>query len=291
MSAQPKSAAKPPVTAPRLFEMKAAGEKIVMLTAYDAGFAAQCEAAGVDTVLVGDSLGNVVQGRESTLPVTLDDMVYHTAAVKRGLATPLLIADLPFMTYRDVDTALRSSARLVAEGGAAMVKLEGADYVLEVIDALDRRQIPVCAHLGLTPQSVHKFGGYRVQGKTKSAAERLIADAHAVEQAGASLLVLECVPAALAKTITAELRIPTIGIGAGIACDGQVLVYHDLLGIEQRIAPRFVRRYAEQGREAREAIAAFADDVRAGRFPGPQESFEDPSQPAAEKDRVGKLYG
>jgi len=273
MSAQPKSAAKPPVTAPRLFEMKAAGEKIVMLTAYDAGFAAQCEAAGVDTVLVGDSLGNVVQGRESTLPVTLDDMVYHTAAVKRGLATPLLIADLPFMTYRDVDTALRSSARLVAEGGAAMVKLEGADYVLEVIDALDRRQIPVCAHLGLTPQSVHKFGGYRVQGKTKSAAERLIADAHAVEQAGASLLVLECVPAALAKTITAELRIPTIGIGAGVDCDGQVLVIYDMLGITPGKRPKFSKDFLAGSGSVLDAIKAYAKAVRSRAFPAPEHSF------------------
>ena len=274
MSAHPRSAVvKPPVTAPRLFEMKAAGEKIVMLTAYDAGFAAQCEAAGVDTVLVGDSLGNVVQGRESTLPVTLDDMVYHTAAVKRGLVTPLLIADLPFMTYRDVDTALRSSARLVAEGGAAMVKLEGADYVLDVIHALDRRQIPVCAHLGLTPQSVHKFGGYRVQGKTKSAAERLIADARAVEQAGASLLVLECVPAALAKTITAELRIPTIGIGAGVDCDGQVLVIYDMLGITPGKRPKFSRDFLAGSGSVLDAIKAYAKAVRSGTFPAPEHSF------------------
>jgi 3-methyl-2-oxobutanoate hydroxymethyltransferase len=274
MSAHPKSsAAKPQVTVPRLFEMKAAGEKIVMLTAYDAGFAAQCEAAGVDVVLVGDSLGNVVQGRESTLPVTLDDMVYHTAAVKRGLAAPLLVTDLPFMTYRDVDTALRSSARLVAEGGAAMVKLEGADYVLDVIHALDRRQVPVCAHLGLTPQSVHKFGGYRVQGKTKSAAERLIADAHAVEQAGASLLVLECVPAALARTITAELHIPTIGIGAGVDCDGQVLVLYDMLGITPGKRPKFSKDFLAGAGSVADAIKAYAKAVRQGTFPGPEHSF------------------
>ncbi|MFT3790026.1 MAG: 3-methyl-2-oxobutanoate hydroxymethyltransferase [Rudaea sp.] len=273
MPAYLKSAAKPPVTAPRLVEMKAAGEKIVVLTAYDAGFAAQCEAAGVDVVLVGDSLGNVVQGRESTLPVTLDDMVYHTAAVKRGLATPLLIADLPFMTYLDVDTALRSSARLVAEGGAAMVKLEGADYVLDAIHALDRRQVPVCAHLGLTPQSVHKFGGYRVQGKTRSAAERLLADAHAVEDAGASLLVLECVPAALAKAITAALRIPTIGIGAGVACDGQVLVLYDMLGITPGKRPKFSKNFLAGRGSVAAAIAAYAADVRNGAFPGPEHSF------------------
>lgn len=267
------AAAKPSVTAPRLFEMKAAGDKIVMLTAYDASFSAQCEAAGVDAVLVGDSLGNVVQGRESTLPVTLDDMVYHSAAVKRGLTTPLLIADLPFMTYRDTDTALRSSARLVAEGGAAMVKLEGADYVLDVIHALDRRQVPVCAHLGLTPQSVHKFGGYRVQGKTQSAAKRLVAEAHAVEQAGASLLVLECVPAALAKTITAELRIPTIGIGAGAGCDGQVLVLYDMLGVTPGKRPKFSKDFLAGTGTVLDAIKAYAKAVRSGTFPGPEHSF------------------
>lgn len=264
---------KAPITVPRLIEMKASGDKIVVLTCYDASFAAHCEAEGIDVVLVGDSLGNVVQGRDSTLPVTLDDMVYHTAAVKRGLATPLLIADLPFMTYRDIDTALRSSARLVAEGGAAMVKLEGADYVLDAIHALDRRQIPVCAHLGLTPQSVHKFGGYRVQGKTKSAAERLIADAQAVEAAGASLLVLECVPAAVAKSITAQLRIPTIGIGAGIDCDGQVLVLYDMLGITPGKRPKFSRDFLAATGSISEAIAAYAKAVRGGKFPAADHAF------------------
>jgi 3-methyl-2-oxobutanoate hydroxymethyltransferase len=274
MSGYLKSAAvKPPVTAPRLIDMKAAGDRIVVLTAYDAGFAAQCEAAGIDVVLVGDSLGNVVQGRESTLPVTLDDMVYHTAAVKRGLSTPLLIADLPFMTYKDADTALRSSARLVAEGGAAMVKLEGADYVCDIIHELDRRQVPVCAHLGLTPQSVHKFGGYRVQGKSKSAAERLLADAHAVEAAGASLLVLECVPMALAKMITAELRIPTIGIGAGVHCDGQVLVIYDMLGITPGKRPKFSKDFLAGNDSILDAIKTYAKDVRSGAFPAAEHSF------------------
>lgn len=267
------AAAKPPVSAPRLLEMKAAGDKIVVLTCYDASFAVQCDAAGIDVVLVGDSLGNVVQGRESTLPVTLDDMVYHTAAVKRGLSTPLLVADLPFMTYRDVGTALGSSMRLVAEGGAAMVKLEGAEYVLDVIHALDQRQVPVCAHLGLTPQSVHKFGGYRVQGKTKSAAERLIADARAVEEAGASLLVLECVPAALAKTVTEELHIPTIGIGAGVDCDGQVLVIYDMLGITPGKRPKFSKDFLSGGGSIQDAIKAYAKAVRSGAFPGPEHSF------------------
>ena len=274
MSAHPKPAgAHAPMTVPRLHEMKAKGDKIVMLTAYDASFSAMCDTAGVDVVLVGDSLGNVVQGRSSTLPVTLDDMVYHTAAASRGVTTALLAADLPFMTFRDAETALRSSARLMAEGGAAMVKLEGADYVLEVIDALARRSIPVCAHLGLTPQSVHKLGGYRVQGKTKSAGERLLADAKAVAQAGADLLVLECVPAPLAKRITAEIPIPTIGIGAGPGCDGQVLVLYDMLGITPGKRPRFSKDFL-QGRDSiADAIDAYAQAVRRGDFPAAAHSF------------------
>ena len=262
-----------PVTVPRLHEMKSRRDKIVMLTAYDASFAAQCDAAGVDVVLVGDSLGMVVQGRSSTLPVTLDDVVYHSAAVARGLRSALLVADLPFMTFRDADTALRASGRLVAEGGAAMVKLEGAGYVLDVIGALVQHDIPVCAHLGLTPQSVHKFGGYRVQGKGKSAAERLLAEAHAVQQAGADLLVLECVPAALAARITLELQIPTIGIGACAECDGQVLVIYDMLGITPGKRPRFSKDFLEGETSIAAAIKAYAAAVRAGEFPTPAHAF------------------
>jgi 3-methyl-2-oxobutanoate hydroxymethyltransferase len=262
-----------PVTVPRLHELKARGEKIVALTAYDASFAAQCDVAGVDMVLVGDSLGMVVQGRSSTLPVTLDDIVYHAAAVARGLGSALLAADLPFMTYRDADTALHSSARLVAEGGAAMVKLEGAGPVLEAIRALDRHDIPVCAHLGLTPQSVHKFGGYRVQGRTKSAAERLLAEAHEVEDAGADLLVLECVPAELAAQITGELHIPTIGIGAGPDCDGQILVLYDMLGITPGRRPRFSKDFLSGHDSVTNAIKAYARAVRHGDFPAAEHSF------------------
>jgi 3-methyl-2-oxobutanoate hydroxymethyltransferase len=261
------------VTVPRLHEMKARGEKIVVLTAYDASFAAQCDAAGIDIVLVGDSLGMVVQGRPSTLPVTVDEMVYHTAAAARGLSHALLIADLPFMSFRDVDSALRSSARLVAQGSAAMVKLEGADYVLPIIDALARRSIPVCAHLGLTPQSVHKLGGYRVQGKTKAAAEQLLSDAKAVQEAGADLLVLECVPAALAKRITAELSIPTIGIGAGVDCDGQVLVLYDMLGITPGKRPRFSKDFLADGGSIPAALRAYAQAVRNGGFPDAEHAF------------------
>ncbi len=261
------------VTVPRLREMKGKGEKIVMLTAYDASFAAQCDAAGVDAVLVGDSLGMVVQGRASTLPVTVEDMVYHTAAVARGLTSALLVADLPFMSFRDADTALRSSARLLAEGGAAMVKLEGADYVLDAIAALARHGIPVCAHLGLTPQSVHKLGGYRVQGKTKDAAAQLEADARAVADAGADLLVLECVPATLAKRITAQIPIPTIGIGAGVDCDGQVLVLYDMLGITPGKRPKFSKDFLSQCGSVVEAIRAYAQAVRSGEFPAAEHTF------------------
>jgi 3-methyl-2-oxobutanoate hydroxymethyltransferase len=273
MSASAKSATVNAVTVPRLHEMKSRGEKIVTLTAYDASFAAQCDSAGVDVVLVGDSLGMVVQGRSSTLPVSVDDMVYHTAAVSRGLATALLIADMPFMSFRDVDAALVASARLMAEGGAAMVKLEGADYVLDIIQALARRSIPVCAHLGLTPQSVHKLGGYRVQGKTKSAAERMLADAQAIEQAGADLLVLECVPAALARRISEQLKIPTIGIGAGADCDGQVLVIYDMLGVTPGKRPRFSKDFLAGQGSIPEAIRAYVKAVREGKFPAAEHSF------------------
>lgn len=260
-----------PVTVPGLRDMKARGEKIVALTCYDAAFAAQLESAGVDIALVGDSLGMVVQGRSSTLPVTLDEMVYHTAAVARGLSSALLIADLPFMSYRDVDIALQSSARLLAEAGAAMVKLEsGAEWVCEVIAALTSRDVPVCAHLGLTPQSVHKLGGYRMQGKNEDAASRLRAQARAVAQAGADLLVLESVPAALARDITAESPIPTIGIGAGVDCDGQVLVLYDMLGITPGKRPKFSKDFLNGRNSVCAAITAYAVDVRAGKFPAPE---------------------
>jgi len=265
--------ARKPVTVPGLKAMKAEGRKIVMLTAYDASFASQLETAGVDVALVGDSLGMVVQGRPSTLPVTIDDMVYHTAAAARGLSSTLLVADLPFMSDRDVPAAMDAAARLVAEGGAAMVKIEGAGRVCEVIAALAERNIPVCAHLGLTPQSVNRLGGYKVQGKTEEAATRLLDDARAVEAAGADLLVLECVPTALAARITSELSIPTIGIGAGVDCDGQVLVVYDLLGLTPGKRPRFSKDFLAGRGSIQAAIAAFAGDVREKRFPGPEHSF------------------
>lgn len=262
-----------PVTVPDLRERKRRGEKIVTITCYDASFAQRVDEAGVDVVLVGDSLGMVVQGQASTLPVTVDDMVYHTRLVARGLRRALLIADLPFMSYRNVDVALTNAARLLGEGGAAMVKLEGADWVCDVIDALKRHEVPVCAHLGLTPQSVHAFGGYRVQGRGEVEAARLKAEAKAVQEAGADLLVLECVPAALAAEITRELSIPTIGIGAGVDCDGQVLVLYDLLGISSGKRPRFVKDFLLGRGSVVEAVAAYANDVRSGAFPAPEHSY------------------
>lgn len=263
-----------PVTVPALAQMKAEGRRIVMLTAYDASMAVQLETAGVDVALVGDSLGMVIQGHDSTLPVTLEHMVYHCAAVSRGLATTLLVADLPFMADRDVAHALDASARLVAEGGAAMVKIEGAGHILDVIDAVTGHNMPVCAHLGLTPQSVHRFGGYRVQGRGDAAAEQLLTDAHAVAEAGAGLLVLECVPEALATRISQELSIPVIGIGAGAGCDGQVLVIQDMLGITPGKPPKFSKNFLAGRDSVADAVAAYASDVREGRFPDADHAFQ-----------------
>ena len=261
-----------PVTVPGLRAMKARGEKIVVLTCYDASFATHMEAVGVDVALVGDSLGNVVQGQTSTVPVTLDQMVYHGSLVARGLSSTLQIVDLPFMQFRDPATALAASARLMAEGGAAMVKLEGgSDWVCEVIATLASHDVPVCAHLGLTPQSVHKMGGYRMQGKSDDAAARLRDQAQAVAHAGAELLVLESMPAALAGEITRALPIPTIGIGAGVECDGQVLVCYDLLGLTPGRRPKFSKDFLAGRGSVREAFAAYAEDVRAGHFPGPEQ--------------------
>ncbi|HVJ63567.1 MAG TPA: 3-methyl-2-oxobutanoate hydroxymethyltransferase [Tahibacter sp.] len=261
------------VTVPQLHARKRSGEKIVVVTAYDASFAAQVDAAGIDVVLVGDSLGMVIQGHASTLPVTLGDMVYHTAAVARGLKRALLIADLPFMSYADRPRAYEAAMRLCGEGGAAMVKLEGAGWATDVIAALAERDVPVCAHLGLTPQSVNKFGGYRVQGRDEERAAQLLADAKAVTAAGADLLVLECVPAALAERITREIAIPTIGIGAGTACDGQVLVLYDLLGITPGKRPRFSKDFLAGRDSIPAALAAYAQAVRSGEFPGPEHSY------------------
>ena len=268
-----------PVNVPSLRQSKRDRRRLVMLTAYDASFAAALDANGVDIILVGDSLGMVVQGHASTVPVSVDDMVSHTACVARGLRArgsqhALLIADMPFQSYATPERALDAASALLAEGGAAMVKLEGAGHVLESIRFLVERDIQVCAHLGLTPQSVLKFGGYKVQGRDAAAAQRLFDDALAVEAAGAELLVLECVPSALAKRITDAIAIPTIGIGAGPDCDGQVLVLHDLLGMDSgHRRPRFVKDFLVDGGSIAGAIRAFADAVRSGAFPGPEHSY------------------
>jgi 3-methyl-2-oxobutanoate hydroxymethyltransferase len=273
-SAEPGTPTAAPLSVPSLRKMKAQGQRITCLTAYDASFAAAMDAAGIDLVLVGDSLGMVVQGHPSTLPVTVDQMVYHCAAVSRGLRRAVLMADLPYQSYSSPQRALESSARLQAEGNAAMVKLEGAGHVLDSIDYLTQRDIPVCAHLGLTPQSVQKLGGYRVQGRDEAAAARLREDARRVADAGAELLVLECVPAALAAEITRAIAIPTIGIGAGPDCDGQVLVMHDLLGVTPGRRPKFVKDFLAAAGTVEAAFVAYAEAVRSGSFPGPEHSFQ-----------------
>lgn len=262
------------VTVPALRAMKSQGKRIVMLTAYDASFAWQLEAAGIDVALVGDSLGMVVQGHASTLPVTLEHMVYHTAAVARGLSATLLVADLPFMADRDVAHVLEAGARLVGEAGAAMVKIEGASaHVLEGISALTSRSIPVCAHLGLTPQSVHRFGGFRIQGREQDAADRVLEEALAVQAAGAELLVIEGVPVELGRRVTEALMIPVIGIGAGPHCDGQVLVIHDMLGVTPGKRPKFSKDFLAGRDSVAAAITAYAEDVRNGVFPAPEHCF------------------
>src|SRR5688572_8784040 len=239
-----KRSTRPAVTVPKLRQMKAAGERIAALTAYDASFARVLDAAGIDLVLVGDSLGMVLQGHQNTLPVTVEDIVYHSACVSRGLHSALLVADMPFQSYATPERALDAAAPMLAAGHASMVKLEGAGPLLDSIRFLAERDIPVCAHLGLTPQSVLRLGGYKVQGREHAAADRLRADARAVQDAGADLLVLECVPSALAAEISAAIPIPTIGIGAGPGCDGQILVLHDMLGIASgHRRPRFVKNF------------------------------------------------
>ena len=262
-----------PWTVPALADAKREGRKLVMLTAYDNSFARVLDAQGVDLVLIGDSLGMVVQGHDSTLPVTVEDIVYHTRAVARGLTRALLVSDLPFQSDATPERALQASLALL-QAGAEMVKLEGAGHKLDVIRFLAVRDIPVCAHLGLTPQSVLKFGGYKVQGRDEAAAARLLADAQAVADAGASLLVLECVPSALAATITASIAIPTIGIGAGPGCDGQVLVLHDFLGLDTgHRRPKFVKDFLAEGGSVAGAVRAYADAVRSGAFPDAAHSY------------------
>lgn len=266
------------VTIHALRQMKSRGERITMLTAYDATFARLVDDAGIDAVLVGDSLGMVVQGNDSTLPVTMEDVVYHLRAARRGIRRAHLVGDLPFMSYQaSVDEAVRNAGRLVSEGGAEAVKLEGGADFAEVVQRITRAGIPVMGHIGLTPQSVHRMGGYVVQGRDEEKARRLLADALALEQAGAYALVLEGIPTELASEITRRLSIPTIGIGAGVHCDGQVLVCYDLLGFNPDFAPKFVKRYLDGAAVLGGAIRQFAEEVRGGAFPAEEHSFHSPT--------------
>lgn len=269
------------VTTQTLLERKQSGEKIAMLTAYDATFGRLLDAAGVDAILVGDSLGMVIQGHDNTLPVTLAEMVYHCRAVARGVRRAHLVADMPFMTYQQgTSQALDSAAALLQRGGAHAVKLEGGERVCPQVDALVTAGIPTMGHIGLTPQSVHQMGGFRVQGKKHNAAERLRNDATALQQAGCYALVLEGIPAPLARDITRSLAIPTIGIGAGGGCDGQVLVSYDMLGMTPEFKPKFVRWYAQLHQVIADGVRRFTEDVRSGDFPSAAESFDAPSDAA-----------
>jgi len=258
-----------------LQRMKDEGEKITVLTAYDYPFARLMDVEGIDVILVGDSVGSVVSGYDNTLPVTMDEMLYHTRAVVRGVSQALVVADMPFLSYQiDLAEARRNAGRLIKEGGAQAVKLEGGTNMADTIRALVDIDIPVVGHIGLTPQSVHRMGGFKVQGRQEAQAEQLLADARAVEQAGACAIVLEAIPAALASRITAELAIPTIGIGAGPDCDGQVLVIHDILGLCEKYSPKFVKRYADAAGLIRGGIRDYIDEVKKGAFPGPEHSFK-----------------
>ncbi|MGI9861036.1 3-methyl-2-oxobutanoate hydroxymethyltransferase [Moorella naiadis] len=263
------------ITLPRLQAMKEQGEKITMVTAYDYPSALLADRAGVEMILVGDSLGMVVLGYQSTVPVTMADMIHHTRAVMRANPTALVVADLPFLSYQvSVPEAVANAGRLIKEGGADAVKLEGGQAVVPAVQAIVAAGIPVMGHLGLTPQSAVQLGGFRVQGRDEAVAAKITTDAAALVAAGAFSLVLECVPAELARRITAELAVPVIGIGAGPGCDGQVLVYHDLLGLFDRFRPKFVKQYANLGAATVAALEQYRDEVRQGRFPGEEHSFQ-----------------
>jgi 3-methyl-2-oxobutanoate hydroxymethyltransferase len=261
-----------PITISKLLAMHGDGEKIAVLTAYDSTMSALLNRCGVEVILVGDSLGNVVQGHTSTTPVTIEEMAYHTECVARTNTQAFLIADLPFASYGDPMQALESSAELM-RAGADMVKLEGGTWQIDVIQYLVERSVPVCAHLGLLPQSVHLLGGYKVQGKSKDNATHMLEQAHACEAAGAQMLVLEAIPSALGEMITKSLRIPTIGIGAGPNCSGQVLVLPDMLGISPGKPPKFVKDFMADHSSIEAAIKAYVKEVKSGKFPGPEHSF------------------
>lgn len=287
------------VTIHTLRKFKQAGRKIGMVTAYDATFARIFDDAGTDVLLVGDSLGMVIQGHESTLPVTLDEVIYHCRAVTRTTKRAHVVGDMPFMTYQvSPEEAVRNAGRMVAEGGVAGVKLEGGEEVCEAVSRIVRASVPVMGHLGLTPQSVHKMGGYVVQGREEQAAKKLLADAIALEQAGCYAVVLEGVPMDLARQITEKLAIPTIGIGAGVHCDGQVLVCYDLLGMNPDFKPKFVKRYADLYASVRGATETYLEEVRGQLFPDEAHSFASKplrvvssnGEPQRE-EKVGPVYG
>jgi len=261
------------ITLHTLTARKQAGEKFAVLTAYDATFAHLVSSAGIEMILVGDSLGMVLQGQTSTLPVTVDEMAYHTASVARGNQGAMIMSDLPFMSYSTPEQAMDNSARLM-QAGAHIVKLEGGDWLCDSVRMLAERGVPVCPHLGLTPQAVNKLGGYRVQGRDRQSALKMIEDAKKLEDAGASMLLLECVPTLLAEEITRNVEIPVIGIGAGHHTDAQVLVMHDMLGITPGRRPKFVKDFMAEAESIEQAFRLYGDQVRAGTFPGPEHGFE-----------------
>ncbi|ACJ31035.1 Ketopantoate hydroxymethyltransferase [Shewanella piezotolerans WP3] len=260
------------ITSSTLRTFKSEGKKFTALTAYDASFANAFDSEGVDVLLVGDSMGMVLQGHNDTLPVTVDDIAYHTRCVRRGVERALLIADMPFMSYATPEQTMTNATTLM-QAGANMVKVEGGHWLLESVKMLTERGIPVCAHLGLTPQSVHVFGGFKIQGRDADNAQRILDEAKALEAAGAQLLVVECIPAPLAKAITEALTIPVIGIGAGADTDGQILVMHDVLGISSGYIPRFSKNYLKQTGEIRSAVRAYIDEVAQGVFPAEEHTF------------------
>ena len=261
------TAQRAPITVKTLQQMKQRGEKFACLTAYDAAFARVLDDAGVDVILVGDSLGMVIQGEHTTVPVSMNDMIYHACCVSRLQPAAMIMVDLPFMSYRNIDLALTNAARLMQEGGAQIVKLEGGQTQVPIVKALTEQGIPVCAHLGLTPQSVHKLGGYRVQGRQQSEAEAMLLDAEALQAAGADMILLECVPATLAAEITSNVNVPVIGIGAGSQTDAQVLVLQDVLGITPGQPPRFSKDFMYGSHSIQEAIEHYVHAVKEGSFP------------------------
>jgi 3-methyl-2-oxobutanoate hydroxymethyltransferase len=270
---QERYAPRPPVNVASLLRMKAEGEKIACITAYDASFATLVDDAGADLVLVGDSLGMVIQGHDTTVPVTLNDVIYHSKAVARGLYRPFLMADMPFMTYASREQALENAVRLMQEGGAKIVKLEGGAGQVEIVEFLASHDIAVCAHLGLKPQSVHKVGGFRVQGRDEAAAEQMLRDAQALEAAGADIVLLECIPAKLGTEITKALHVPVIGIGAGPDADGQILVLYDVLNITAGRKPKFSKDFMSGNESPLEAVKAYVQAVKSRSYPGPEHCF------------------